>query len=122
MSNWILHASDDWLKPVYDKLHAELVRSGILHADEATLQVLREPGKSASSKSYMWLYRTGGDAEHPIVLFDYRPNRKAEDGSSSWPVSPAGCMRMAMKAITGCRNGSGSSGVWRIPGASLTRR
>jgi transposase len=79
MSNWILHASDDWLKPVYDKLHAELVRSGILHADETTLQVLREPGKSASSKSYMWLYRTGGDAEHPIVLYDYRPNRKAEN-------------------------------------------
>ena len=27
----------------------------------------------------MWLYRTGGDAEHPIVLYDYRPDRKAKN-------------------------------------------
>ena len=39
--------------------------------------MLKEPGKSAVSKSYMWLYRTGGDAEHPVVLYDYRPDRKA---------------------------------------------
>lgn len=41
--------------------------------------MLKEPGKSAQSKSYMWLYRTGGDAEHPIVLYDYRPDRKAKN-------------------------------------------
>ena len=27
----------------------------------------------------MWLYRTGGDAEHPVVLYDYRPDRKAKN-------------------------------------------
>ena len=27
----------------------------------------------------MWLYRTGGDAEHPIVLYDYKPDRKAKN-------------------------------------------
>ena len=27
----------------------------------------------------MWLHRTGKDAEHPIVLYEYRPNRKAEN-------------------------------------------
>lgn len=42
------------------------------------LQMLREKDKSATSKSYMWLYRTSGDAEHPIVLYEYQPNRKAE--------------------------------------------
>ena len=69
MSNWILRAAEDWLKPVYGELHKRLVQRDVLHADETTLQVLREPGKSAQSKSYMWLYRTGGDAEHPIVLY-----------------------------------------------------
>ena len=54
------------------------------------LQVLREKNKSAASKSYMWLYRTSGDAEHPIVLYEYQPNRKAEHaerflkGFSGW--------------------------------------
>ena len=27
----------------------------------------------------MWLYRTGIDAKHKIVLYEYRPNRKAEN-------------------------------------------
>ncbi|MPN12705.1 IS66 family transposase ISCde1 [bioreactor metagenome] len=40
--------------------------------------MLKEPGKAAKSKSYMWLYRTSGCAEYPIVLYEYQPNRKAE--------------------------------------------
>jgi len=77
MSNWILRAAEDRLKPVYEELHRRLLERDILHADETTLQVLKEPGKSAQSKSYMWLYRTGGDAEHPIVLYEYKPDRRA---------------------------------------------
>lgn len=90
MSNWLLRASDDWLGPIYDKLHEKLSHASVLHGDETTLQVLREPGKSASSKSYMWLYRTSGDALQSIVLYDYQPNRKAEhaeqflDGFTGW--------------------------------------
>ena len=49
----------------------------VLHADETTLQVLREPDKSVHSKSYMWLYRTGGHAAEPMILYEYRPDRKA---------------------------------------------
>ena len=78
MSNWILRAAEDWLKPIYDALHRELLKQQVLHADETTLQVLREPGKTAQSKSYMWLYRTGGDTSHQIVLYEYQPDRKAE--------------------------------------------
>jgi len=55
-----------------------LLKREVLHADETTLQVLREPGKTAQSKSHMWLYRSSGDTEHPIVLYEYQPNRKAE--------------------------------------------
>ncbi|XWX59923.1 IS66 family transposase [Desulfitobacterium sp. AusDCA] len=79
MSSWILRASEDWLKPVYEELHRQLVLRSVLHADETTLQVLREPDKKAQAKSYMWLYRTGGDTERPIVLYEYRPDRKAEN-------------------------------------------
>lgn len=79
MSNWILRAEEDWLKPIYDELHQRLLRQEVLHGDETTLQVLREPGKAAQSKSYMWLYRTSGDAEHPVVLYEYQPNRKAQN-------------------------------------------
>jgi len=78
MSNWLIRATEDWLVPVYDKLRENLLQHDILHADETTLQVLREPGKPAQSKSYMWLYRTSGDTEHPIVLYEYQPGRHAK--------------------------------------------
>ena len=78
MSNWILRASEEYLRPVYDLLHKELLRREVLHADETTLQVLHEPGKKAQSESYMWLYRTGGDTDRPIVLYEYCPGRSAQ--------------------------------------------
>lgn len=90
MSNWILRASDDWLRPIYEEMHRRLVCEKVLHADETTLQVLKEPGKSARSKSYMWLYRTGAHTARPMVLYEYRPDRKASnaerflEGFSGW--------------------------------------
>ena len=77
MSNWLLKATEAWLEPIYEQLKVMLLGRDVLHADETTLQVLREPGKPAQSKSYMWLYRSGGDDSNPIVLFEYQPDRKA---------------------------------------------
>lgn len=78
MSNWLIHCADDWLTPVYERLKTSLREQQVLHADETSLQVLREPGKTPQSKSYMWLYRTGRETPHPIVLYEYQPNRKAD--------------------------------------------
>lgn len=77
MSNWLLWSAEHLLRPVYDQLHKELLKRDVLHADETTLQVLHEPGKPAQSKSYMWLYRTSGDTNSPIVLYEYQPGRGA---------------------------------------------
>ena len=87
MANWILQASDTWLRPVYDVLHRQLCQETVLHGDEITLQVLKEPGRTSTSKSYMWVYRTSGCAEYPIVLYEYQPSRKAEQIKPA--VSPA---------------------------------
>ena len=90
MSNWILKAAEDYLTPVYEQLHKELLKRNVLHADETTLQVLHEPGKAPQSNSYMWLYRTSGCAEQAIVLYEYQSTRKAEHaenflkGFSGW--------------------------------------
>ena len=78
MSNWILKATEDYLAPVYEQLHKELLTRDVLHADETTLQVLHEPGKKPQSDSYMWLYRTSGDTAKPIVLYEYQPGRGAK--------------------------------------------
>ncbi len=76
MTNWLLKASEDWLEPIYEEMKLKLCKHEYLHADETTLQVLKEPGKAAQSKSYMWLYRTSGEAKHQIVIYDYQPDRR----------------------------------------------
>ena len=79
MANWLIKATEVRLQPVFDRIHTHLLRESILHADETTLQVLHEPDRKAQSQSYIWLYRTGSHTEHPMVLYDYRETRKAEN-------------------------------------------
>ena len=76
MSNWLIKACEDWLEPIYRGMKRRLCTHQVLHADETTLQVLHEDGKPAHSKSYMWLYRTSGEAKRQIVLYDYQRDRK----------------------------------------------
>lgn len=73
MANWMLTGAD-WLKPVYTRMKVHLLKRDIGHADETTLQVLKEAGRAAQTTSYMWLYRSGRDGP-PIVLFEYQPTR-----------------------------------------------
>lgn len=77
MANWVVKSSDDWLKPIYERLRDRLLEYDVLHADETTVQVLQEPCRKANTNSYMWLYRTGSDAEHPITLYEYQPTRSS---------------------------------------------
>nr|WP_235000510.1 IS66 family transposase [Virgibacillus dakarensis] len=80
LANWILYGADTWLRLIYDRMQEHLLERDILHSDETTLQVLSEPERPATSKSYMWLYRTGKD-DTPIVLYDYRQTRAGKHPS-----------------------------------------
>ena len=50
LSNWMLKGGE-MLEVIYNRMHEMLLDLDILHADETTLQVLKEPGRSAQSKS-----------------------------------------------------------------------
>lgn len=78
MANWLLASAEKLLMPLYECLHKKLLMQEILHADETTLQVLHEEGRKPQSQSYMWVYRTGSDVEHPIVLYKYEPGRSGK--------------------------------------------
>jgi transposase len=77
MANWMILSSDRWLSLIYERMREYLLEKDILHADETTLQVLNEPGRTASSTSYMWLYRTGREGP-PIILYDYQTTRASK--------------------------------------------
>lgn len=78
LANWMIHGAIRWLSPVYDRMHQLLLEKDILNADESTLQVLHEPSRAATSKSYLWLYRTGKEGP-PIILYDYQETRSGKN-------------------------------------------
>jgi hypothetical protein len=105
MYSWIIRCSEDYLEPIFDEWHKRLCKHKFMHSDGTPLQVLEEPGKPPQSESCMWVYRTSGDAEHPIVLYDYQPDKRQErpqvflkdfsgylmtDGASSYRNLPDG--------------------------------
>jgi len=77
MANWMIYGAEKWLRPIVEGMKGYLLKQEVLHADETTLQVLKEPGKSAETASYLWLYRTGREAQ-PVVIYEYKPTRGGE--------------------------------------------
>jgi len=72
-SNWLIKTSELRLQPLIDKLKTIQMNSNYIQADETTLQVLNEKGKTAKQKSYIWL--TASKEKYPIVLMKYSSNR-----------------------------------------------
>ena len=77
-ANWYNTCALEYLSPITKALHRELLKREVIHADEVPCQVLREEGRSASSKSYLWIYLSGTDGKPPVVLYDYQPGRAGD--------------------------------------------
>lgn len=78
MANWLIYCAQNYLSSVYSLMIESFLQESLAHADETTIQVLREPGRAAQSKSYEWLYRTSRYSEHAIVIYEYKETRKHE--------------------------------------------
>lgn len=74
LANWCIKGGE-LLKPLWLAMKTHLLSGSLVCADETPIQVLDEPGRKATSKSYMWVYRCGEFSEQPVVLYDYRPGR-----------------------------------------------
>lgn len=75
LANWMIQGGT-LIQPLINLLQDRLLNGAIMQMDETPVQVLKEPGKTAQSKSYLWVQR-GGPPEHPIVLYHYDPGRGA---------------------------------------------
>lgn len=77
MAHWLIGCSNRYLSLLYDFLHEKIYEYHVLQADETPVLVTKD-GRSAGSKSYMWVYRTGASyTEKPIVLYEYQKTRNA---------------------------------------------
>ncbi|WP_367395284.1 IS66 family transposase [Cupriavidus sp. Agwp_2] len=130
LANWIIRPAQLHYSRLYEALRRTLLSQPLIHADETTVQVLKEEGRAAQSKSYMWVYRSAEDCEHPVVLFDYQPGRGQEypqaflagyegmlmtDGYSAWRtlegVTHFGCVAHARRLFVDAQKGQKKPGA-----------
>lgn len=71
MSNWVIKCSLA-AQPLINMIRDELYNEPCVYIDESPIQVLKEEGKKASSKSYMWVQKGGNN-----IIFNYYPTRSA---------------------------------------------
>lgn len=119
LGNWVIRSADLHLLRLYEVLKQKLRSQPLVHGDETWVQVLKEDGRDAQAKSFMWAYRSGQDSEQPVVLFDYQPGRGQEhpqaflgdyrgllmsDGYDAWRTldgaTHLGCMAHARRKFT----------------------
>jgi transposase len=76
MANWGIQAAQ-FCSPILNLLQEELKSGPLINMDETPLQVLKEPDRANTTKSYMWVF-CGGAPDHPTVLYRYHPTRSGE--------------------------------------------
>ena len=62
------------VRPLIEALQQHILSYDIVNMDETPVQVLKEPGKVAQSKSYMWVMK-GGPPEQTAIIYHYDPGR-----------------------------------------------
>lgn len=61
------------VQPIINLLRDHLLDSDLVFGDETVIQVLKEPGRAAQTKSYLWAQMNGSGP--PVRLFGYAPGR-----------------------------------------------
>lgn len=78
MANWMIKLYDSYLKKISEHMHRTLLSSHYIHSDETMVQVLNVPNQKPTTKSYMWVYKTGRSEEKQLVLFLFENTRAHE--------------------------------------------
>ena len=72
LCGWILKVSE-LCEPLVKLLRENIIAYDYAQADETTVQVLDEIGRSNKTKSYIWCYRGGGI--YPSIVYEYQETR-----------------------------------------------
>jgi len=75
-ARWMIELGDIFT-PLVSLIKEKIHSSGVCHADETTVQVLKEKGRKPENLSYMWVI-SSGKYDKPAVLFEYHVRRSAK--------------------------------------------
>jgi transposase len=73
MANWSI-AAFERLRPLRELMRGEIRQGPLVQIDETSVQVMGEPGRPNTSKSFMWVF-LGGSPGQPVVEYQYHPTR-----------------------------------------------
>lgn len=76
MAAWTIYVAE-LCKPLVDLLVQDIRSGPIINMDETTIQVLKEPDRKNTTKSYMWVF-IGGDPQYSAAVFKYDPSRSGD--------------------------------------------
>lgn len=76
LGDWMIRVGEQ-LAPLIKLLHYDILAHDVAFADETPLQVLKQPGKTAKQKSYMWVFH-GGAPDRRCVIYHYAASRASE--------------------------------------------
>lgn len=76
LAGWVIQASGKCL-PLLELLKNEIRGGPLINIDESPLQVLKEPGRENTTKSYMWVF-CGGFPDRKAVVYQYHPTRSGQ--------------------------------------------
>ena len=76
LGDWMIRVGEQ-VTPLIKLLHHDMLEYDVAFADETPLQVLKQPGKTAKQKSYMWVFN-GGAPQRQSVIYHYAPSRASE--------------------------------------------
>lgn len=80
LARWLIDSAVQ-LQPLYNLMQEVFFAYDIAMSDDTGIQVLKEDGRSASSRSALWI-RRGGAPETPVVLLDYNVSKGSAVASS----------------------------------------
>ena len=76
MCGWAVKVAEQ-CRPLLTLLQNEIRSGPVVNIDETPVQVMQEPGRSNTTKSYMWVFR-GGPPDHPGLMYQYHPTRSGQ--------------------------------------------
>ncbi len=82
LASWMIRLGE-LIVPLMNLMEETQLGYDVLQMDETTVQVLKENGRAAQTKSRMWV-RRGGPPGKPVILFNYEPTRS---GKVAWRLT-----------------------------------
>ena len=110
-----------WLRPVYDTLREQLRKESVLHADETTLQVLKESGRYQCNALRGTYSAAFPPARACCGKLNTKRTEKQNTRKNFWTGSLAGFMQIDTKDTTSCRNASEWWAAQLMPDVNLMR-